>query len=63
MLHENGVTIMIYLDIETLDFFSDPHIKSLPRDEQLAAMRLGCAVTGVDSSIIITLLPSRPSPL
>lgn len=36
---------MIYLDIETLDFFSDPAIKALPRDRQLAAMRFGCAVT------------------
>lgn len=36
---------MIYLDIETLDFFSDPHIKALPRDQQLAAMKFGCAVT------------------
>lgn len=36
---------MIYLDIETLDFFSDAHIKALPRSEQLAAMRFGCAVT------------------
>lgn len=35
----------VYLDIETLDFFSDPHIKTLPRNEQLQAMRLGCAVT------------------
>lgn len=33
---------MIYLDIETLDFFEDAHIKALPREEQLAAMRLGC---------------------
>lgn len=36
---------MIYLDSETLDFFSDPHIKSLPRAEQIATMRFGCAVT------------------
>lgn len=36
---------MIYLDIETLDFFSDPQIKVLPRAEQLAALRFGCAVT------------------
>jgi hypothetical protein len=35
---------MIYLDIETLDFFQDEHIKSLPREQQLAAMRFGCAV-------------------
>lgn len=35
----------MFLDIETLDFFADPHIKSLPRDRQLKAMRLGCAVT------------------
>ncbi len=36
---------MIYLDIETLDFFHDEHIKSLPRHEQIAAMRFGLAVT------------------
>lgn len=36
---------MIYLDIETLDFFSDPHIKALPRPVQLGAMRFGMAVT------------------
>lgn len=36
---------MIYLDIETLDFFQDEHIKALPRDQQLRSMRLGCAVT------------------
>ncbi len=36
---------MIYLDIETLDFFQDDHIKSLPRHEQIAAMRFGLAVT------------------
>jgi len=39
---------MIYLDIETLDFFQDDHIKVLPRDQQLAAMRFGCAVTAAD---------------
>lgn len=37
--------MMIYLDIETLDFFQDEHIKALPRDQQLKAMRLGVAVT------------------
>jgi hypothetical protein len=36
---------MIYLDIETLDFFQDEHIKALPRTEQLKAIRFGCAVT------------------
>lgn len=36
---------MIYLDIETLDFFQDVHIARLPREAQLAAMRFGCAVT------------------
>lgn len=35
----------LYLDIETTDWLTDPHIKSLPREGQLAAMRLGCAVT------------------
>lgn len=34
-----------YFDIETLDFFADDHIKALPRDQQLAAIRFGCAVT------------------
>jgi hypothetical protein len=36
---------MIYLDIETLDFFQDPHIAALPRARQLAAIRFGLAVT------------------
>lgn len=36
---------MLYLNCETLDFFQDEHIKSLPRDQQLQAMRLGVAVT------------------
>lgn len=36
---------MIYLDIETLDFFQDPHIAALPRNEQITAIRFGCAVT------------------
>ena len=36
---------MIYIDIETLDLFSDPHIKRLPRNAQIAAMRFGLAVT------------------
>lgn len=36
---------MIFIDIETLDLFSDPHIKRLPRNSQLAAMRFGLAVT------------------
>jgi len=41
----------IYADIETLDFFQDAHIKALPRDQQLAAMRFGCAVTAqIDDS-------------
>jgi hypothetical protein len=35
---------MNYLDIETLDFFQSPHIRDLPRDRQMAAMRFGCAV-------------------
>lgn len=35
----------VYLDIETTTWFSDPHIKALPRAEQLAAMRFGCGVT------------------
>jgi hypothetical protein len=36
---------MIVLDIETLDFFDDPHIKRLPRPIQLLAMQFGCAYT------------------
>jgi len=36
---------MLFLDIETLDFFGDVHIKILPRGEQLSAMRFGLAVT------------------
>lgn len=36
---------MIYLDIETLDFFQDPHIAALPRPQQLQAIRFGIAVT------------------
>lgn len=35
----------VYLDIETLSFFEDPEIKALPRDQQLSAMRFGCAMT------------------
>lgn len=35
----------VFLDIETLDFFQDAHIKALPRDQQLKAMCFGCAVT------------------
>ena len=34
-----------YIDIETLDLSSDPHIKGLARDAQLEAIRFGCAVT------------------
>lgn len=37
---------MIYLDIETLDFFQDEHIKAIPdRNDQLKAIRFGIAVT------------------
>jgi RNase_H superfamily len=36
---------MIYLDLETLDFFSDPTIAALPRFRQLAALRFGLATT------------------
>jgi hypothetical protein len=35
----------IFLDIETLDFFTDPAIKALPRAQQLQAIRYGLAVT------------------
>lgn len=41
---------MIYLDIETLDFFQDEHIKVLPRPIQLAAMRFGLGVTYNDQT-------------
>lgn len=36
---------MIYLDIETLDFFQDEHIKALPRKQQLAAIRFAAGIT------------------
>lgn len=39
---------MIYLDIETLDFFLDERIRALPRAEQLQAIRFGIAVTYCD---------------
>ena len=41
--------IMVFLDIETTTFFQDEHIKALPRDQQIAAMEFGIAVT-IDSS-------------
>jgi hypothetical protein len=37
---------MLTFDIETLDFFDDPHIKALPRKEQIQAIRWGVAVLG-----------------
>lgn len=40
---------MVFLDIETTTFFQDEHIKALPRDQQIAAMEFGIAVT-IDSS-------------
>mgnify|MGYP003462174240 CR=1 FL=1 len=40
---------MIFLDIETTTFFQDANIKALPRDQQIAAMEFGIAVT-IDSS-------------
>lgn len=40
---------MIFLDIETTTFFQDEHIKALPRDQQIAAMEFGLAVTIDDS--------------
>lgn len=49
---------MIYLDIETLDFFQDERIKALPRDKQLKAMRLGVAVTCNDKNDFATYFPS-----
>lgn len=36
---------MIFLDIETLDLFSDPHFRGLSRFQQIAALRFGLAVT------------------
>jgi len=35
----------IFLDIETTTWFDQPEIKALPRDQQIKAMRFGCAVT------------------
>lgn len=35
----------VFLDLETTTWFSDPEIKALPRDQQIRAMRFGCAVT------------------
>lgn len=35
----------IYFDIETLDFFQDDHIKTLPRSQQVQAIRFGIACT------------------
>lgn len=46
---------MIYLDIETLDFFQDEHIKSLPRERQLEAMQFGVAVTINDINPVPTI--------
>jgi hypothetical protein len=40
---------IIFLDIETLDFFSDPAIAALPRTQQLQAIRFGLAVTMNDA--------------
>ena len=36
---------LICVDIETSTWFDQPHIKPLPRELQIAAMELGCAVT------------------
>lgn len=41
------MTDYAYFDIETLDRFEDARIKRLPRDQQLQAMRFGCAVVRV----------------
>ena len=35
----------IFLDIETTTWFDQPEIKAMPRDQQIKAMRFGCAVT------------------
>lgn len=35
----------VFLDIETTTWFDQDHIKALPRDQQIKAMRFGCAVT------------------
>lgn len=57
---------MIALDIETLDFFSDDHIKRLPRPVQLLAMRFGCAYTyDTESGLWVSYWPGgdyRPLP-
>ena len=42
---------MLYLDIETLDFFQDPPIARLPRPVQLRAMRFGLATLYNDQAI------------
>jgi len=36
---------MIFFDIETMDFFSDPWIKKFPRSHQIAAMRFGLGIS------------------
>ncbi len=42
---------MLYLDIETLDFFGDESLKHLPRPVQLQAMRFGLATLYNDQAI------------
>ena len=40
----------VFFDIETLDFFQDAHIKTLPRSLQLAHLRFGVAVVYDDTT-------------
>jgi hypothetical protein len=51
MRRTNHEDIMLYLDIETLDFFQDPPIARLPRPVQLRAMRFGLATLYNDQAI------------
>lgn len=50
---------MIYLDLETLDWFQDPAIAVLPRWQQLAAVRFGIAVTWDEGNGFRTWLPEQ----
>jgi hypothetical protein len=45
MIIDKENDMAVFMDIETLDFFSDPAIAILPRAKQIQAMRFGLAVT------------------
>jgi hypothetical protein len=49
----------IYLDLEVLDCFQDPHIAKLPRFRQLAAMRFGLATTYAEPLGMVTWWPEQ----